>query len=119
MTDFKEIISVSGYTIEAVGVLVIIAGSVYASFGFFLHFREQQEGLAYRVFRRQLGRSIILGLEFLIAGDIIRTVVVVDTLTNIAILGLIILIRSFLSLILHLEIEGRWPWQPVRNEDAN
>ena len=57
------------------------------------------------------GRSIILGLEFLIAGDIIRTVVVADTLENVAVLGLIILIRTFLSVTLHLEVEGRWPWQ--------
>ena len=69
------------------------------------------EGIAYRTYRRQLGRSIILGLEFLIAGDIIRTVVVADTIENVAILGLIILIRSFLSVTLHLEVEGRWPWQ--------
>ena len=69
------------------------------------------EGIAYRTYRRQLVRSIILGLEFLIAGDIIRTVVVADTIENVAILGLIILIRSFLSVTLHLEVEGRWPWQ--------
>ena len=61
------------------------------------------------------GRSIILGLEFLIAGDIIRTVVVADTLENVAILGLIILMRTFLSITLHLEIEGRWPWQSEKH----
>jgi len=55
--------------------------------------------------------SIILGLEFLIAGDIIRTVVVDATLENIAALGFIILIRSFLSITLHQEVEDRWPWQ--------
>ena len=67
----------------------------------------------------RLNGSIILGLAFLIAGDIIRTVVV-DTLENVAILGLIILIRSFLSVTLHLEVEGRWPWpwpwQTEKNE---
>jgi uncharacterized membrane protein len=63
-----------------------------------------------------LGRSIILGLEFLIAGDIIRTVVVASTLENIAALGLIILIRTFLSVALHLEVEGRWPWQTVKRD---
>lgn len=52
-----------------------------------------------------------LGLEFLIAGDTIRTVAVANTLENVAILGLIILIRTFLSITLHLEVEGRWPWQ--------
>ncbi len=114
MNEFKEIISVAGYVIECVGVLMIITGSVYSLFCFATQYRENLEGVAYRVLRRRLGRSIILGLEFLIAGDIIRTVVVAYTLKNVAILGLIILIRSFLSIVLHLEIEGRWPWQPVR-----
>lgn len=109
--QFDEIISITGYAIEAVGVLVIVVGSCLSSAVFIRTFRQQAEGAAYRVYRRQLGRSIILGLEFLIAGDIVRTVVVADTLENIAILGLIILIRSFLSLTLHLEVEGRWPWQ--------
>ena len=54
----------------------------------------------------------VLVVEFLIAGDIIRTVIVETSLENVAVLGLIILIRTFLSLTLHLEIEGRWPWQP-------
>lgn len=108
---FVEIISVAGYAIEAVGVLVVIIGLSVASFVFVSTFRKLTAGLAYAAYRRQLGRSIILGLEFLIAGDIVRTVVVADTLENVAILGLIILIRSFLSVTLHLEVEGRWPWQ--------
>jgi uncharacterized membrane protein len=108
--DFKELISIVGYAVEAVGVLVIVTGFVVSSFSFLRQFRRELE-VTYRVYRRQLGRSIILGLEFLIAGDIIRTVVVADTLTNIAILGLIILIRSFLSITLHVEVEGKWPWQ--------
>lgn len=116
--DFKELISNIGYAIEGIGVLVIMVGSVVSSFRFLSNFWKQPEGMAFRTFRRQLGRSIILGLEFLIAGDIIRTVVVADTLTNIAILGLIILIRSFLSVTLHLEVEGRWPWQQATDGDA-
>ena len=109
--QFTEIISIAGYAIEAVGVLVIVVGSCISSLVFVRTFRNLPEGIAYKMFRRQLGRSIILGLEFLIAGDIVRTVVVADTLENVAILGLIILIRSFLSVTLHLEVEGRWPWQ--------
>jgi len=109
--QFTEVISIAGYTIEAVGVLVVVIGSGISSVVFIRTFRDFSEGVAYRIYRRQLGRSIILGLEFLIAGDIIRTVVVADTLENVAILGLIILIRSFLSVTLHLEVEGRWPWQ--------
>lgn len=113
---FTEVISVAGYAIETVGVLVIVAGLLIASVAFLRTFRGLPEGVAYRAFRRQLGRSIILGLEFLIAGDIIRTVVVAGTLENVTALGLIILIRSFLSIALHLEVEGRWPWQPEQPE---
>ena len=113
--QFVEIISIAGYAIEAVGVLVIVIGSCISSVSFIRTFRDLPEGIAYRTYRRQLGRSIILGLEFLIAGDIIRTVVVADTLENVAVLGLIILIRSFLSVTLHLEVEGRWPWQTEKH----
>ena len=109
--QFVEVISVVGYAIEGVGVLVVVLGSLVSSFVYISTFRQSADGQAYVIFRRQLGRSIILGLEFLIAGDIVRTVVVADTLENVAILGLIILIRSFLSVTLHLEVEGRWPWQ--------
>ncbi len=114
--QFTEVISIAGYAIEAVGVLVIVVGSCIASVAFIRSFRKLPEGSAYRTYRRQLGRSIILGLEFLIAGDIVRTVVVADTLENVAILGLIILMRSFLSVTLHLEVEGRWPWQAERHD---
>ena len=109
--QFTEIISIAGYAIEAIGVLVVLVGSVISSITFIRTFRQWPEGVAYRTYRRQLGRSIILGLEFLIAGDIIRTVIVADTLENVAVLGMIILIRTFLSVTLHLEVEGRWPWQ--------
>jgi len=112
--DFKELISIAGYGIETIGVLVIIAGSAVSWYRFLSNFNKEPEGVAYDVFRRRLGRSIILGLEFLIAGDIIRTVIVADTLTNVAILGLIILIRTFLSFTLHFEVEGRWPWETAR-----
>lgn len=109
--QFTQVMSLAGYAIEAVGVFIIVLGSCICSAVFVRTFRQLPEGVAYRTYRRQLGRSIILGLEFLIAGDIIQTVVVADTLENIAVLGLIILIRSFLSVTLHLEVEGRWPWE--------
>jgi len=115
--EYKELISIAGYAIETIGVLVIIAGSAISSLRFLSKFRQESEGVAYGVFRRQLGRSIILGLEFLIAGDIIRTVIVADTLTNVMILGLIVLIRTFLSFTLHFEVEGRWPWDRTAKTD--
>lgn len=117
--QFTEIISYAGYAIEAIGVLVVMIGSGVSSVAFLRTFRALPEGVAYKTYRRQLGRSIILGLEFLIAGDIIRTVVVSATLESVAVLGLIILIRSFLSVTLHLEVEGRWPWQEERIAKAD
>ena len=118
-TTFVELISIAGYGIEAIGVLVIILGSLVASYRFLTALHKYTSENGYPVFRQQLGRSIILGLEFLIAGDIIRTVVVADTLANIAALGLIIVIRTFLSMTLHLEVEGCWPWQESARNDVN
>ena len=110
-TNFIHIITIAGYSIEAFGVLVVIIGSFVATAKFVANWRKSGNANGYNTYRQDLGRSIILGLEFLIAGDIIRTVVVADTLENVGILALIILIRAFLSITLHLEVEGRWPWQ--------
>lgn len=108
---FVAVIANTGYAIEAFGVVVVLIGSLMSTTTFLRTYRQLPEGVAYMRYRKELGRAIILGLEFLIAGDIIRTVVVADSLTNVAILALIVLIRSFLSVTLHLEVEGRFPWQ--------
>ena len=114
--QFTDIISNIGYAIEAVGVFIIVVGSCVSSVVFIRNFLQLPDGEPYRIYRQQLGQSIILGLEFLIAGDIIRTVVVADTLQNVAVLGLIIFIRTFLGMTIHLEVEGRWPWQLEKRE---
>ena len=75
-------------------------------------------GEGYRIVRTVFGRSILLGLEFLVAGDIIRTVAVQPSLQNVAVLGLIVLIRTFLSFSLEVEIDGRWPWRRAGLEQA-
>ena len=106
-----EIIKLAGYLLEAFGVLVVIIGSCIATWNFLRTHKHLSENQAYRRYRQNLGRSIILGLEFLIAGDIIRTIVVPESLENVAILALIVLIRTFLGITLHLEVEGRWPWE--------
>ena len=67
--------------------------------------------VTYRRFRQQLGRTILLGLELLVVGDIVRTVAAQPTLTSVAILAIIVLIRTFLSFSLEVELTGRWPWQ--------
>ena len=116
MSNYNELMGNIGAAVDIVGVLVIASGAIYAT-GRFLFIRHRGPGQPYRIFRQDLGRAILLGLEFLIAGDIIRTVVVAPTLENVLILGLIVLIRTFLSMALQLEVEGRWPWQ--RAEEAS
>jgi uncharacterized membrane protein len=105
-----------GNLVDAAGVLIIVLGAIVATIRFLAN-RRSDFGSSYRAYRQGLGRAILLGLEFLIAGDIIRTVVVAPTLENVLILGLIVIIRTFLSMALQLEVEGRWPWQHA--EDPN
>jgi uncharacterized membrane protein len=91
-------------------VLIIVIGAVVATSRFLAGSRSDFGG-AYRAYRQGLGRAILLGLEFLIAGDIIRTVVIAPTLENVLIHALIVVIRTFVSMALQLEVEGRWPWK--------
>jgi uncharacterized membrane protein len=72
----------------------------------------------YAAYRVGLARSILLGLELLVAGDIIRTVVVAPTLENIGLLGAVVLIRTFLNFTLELEVTGRFPWQRSGRESG-
>jgi uncharacterized membrane protein len=102
---------IAGYVIEAAGVISIVVGFILSAIWFVGRLRRLESLDAYQQLRQDLARSIILGLEFLIAGDIIRTVTVDQTLTGAAVLMLIVLIRVMLSLMLEFEIEGRWPWQ--------
>jgi uncharacterized membrane protein len=105
-----EIIEGIGTTIDAIGVAVIAGGAILAVFLTVGRVR-QEEGGAYEFFRRRLGRAILLGLEFLVAADIIRTVAVTPSAQSVAVLGGIVLIRTFLSFSLQLEVTGAWPWQ--------
>ena len=98
--------------IELIGVAIIAVGAL-ATLALFL-FRFSRGGdreQAIAAFRSSLGRAILLGLEFLVAADIINTVVIELTLENVASLAIIVLIRTLLSFSLEAEIEGRWPWQ--------
>lgn len=100
-----------GNLVDAAGVAVIVIGLVVATGWFLVRIRGLGVLEAYTRYRRAVGRAILLGLELLVAGDIIRTVAVSPTLTSVAVLGGIVLIRTFLSMSLQLELEGRWPWQ--------
>jgi uncharacterized membrane protein len=99
-----------GGAIDAIGVAVIAGGALLAVFMTIGRIR-QEDGGAYEFFRRRLGRAILLGLEFLVAADIIRTVAVTPSAESVAVLGGIVLIRTFLSFSLQLEVTGAWPWQ--------
>jgi uncharacterized membrane protein len=99
-----------GTAIDTAGVSVMVIGAIIATARFL--FRRHGDTIgAYRLCRQDMERSILLGLEFLVAGDIIRTVMVHPSLDNVIVLGPIVLIRTFLNLALQLEVEGRRPWQ--------
>lgn len=109
--DFNALIEDVGKAIDAVGVAVIVLGAAVAGATFLKREAFGRPLLDnYRQFRRSLGRSILLGLEFLIAGDIVRTVAATPTFRSVGILVVIVLIRTFLSFSLELEVTGRWPW---------
>jgi uncharacterized membrane protein len=108
--QFTDAVELVGRGIDTAGIGVMVIGGLAATgrAGADAHRRLPD---VYRRFRQQLGRSILLGLELLVAADIIRTVAVTPTLSSVAVLALIVVIRTFLSFSLELEITGRWPWQ--------
>src|SRR5438045_8490556 len=110
MESFRRIMEVVGTSVDGVGVFVVAGGMLVATVRLAAR-RAHETGNYYSLYRQDVGRAILLGLEFLIAGDIIRTVVVAPTLQNVVVLGMIVLIRTFLSLSLQLEIEGKLPWR--------
>jgi uncharacterized membrane protein len=122
MEYFRHIMEVVGTSVDGVGVFIVAAGMVAATVRLVSRLRNRVHGTGnyYSLYRQDVGRAILLGLEFLIAGDIIRTVVVAPTLQNVVVLGMIVLIRTFLSLSLQLEIEGKLPWRrdvPSQHQD--
>lgn len=115
---FADLVDIAGTIMEAAGTATMIVGALIAlvraagALG-----RKAAPTAAFRSLRQNLGRAILLGLEFLVAADIIRTVSTVPTLLQVAVLGGIVLIRTFLSFTLEVELEGRWPWQRRRRKD--
>ena len=104
--------SAAGRIVELVGVVVLLAGAFAASIACVAQMiRGVALQDAYHRLRADLGRAILLGLEFLVIADIIGTVAVEPTLYNLGVLALIVAIRTLLSFALELEVSGRWPWQ--------
>jgi uncharacterized membrane protein len=114
----RAMIEWAALCIEILGATVIIAGvmKVAITRGTVRYLFQLDKPGAYESYKHQMGRSLLLGLEFLVAGDVVRTVALEPTLNNVSVLGLLVVIRTFLSWSLAVEIEGRWPWR-ARSEE--
>lgn len=111
MPPFKTLAETISWIVDGTGVAIIVLGLLYAIGRFVLRPSRQD---SYRRFREDIGRGILLGLEFLVGADIIHTVAVDLTYASIGVLVIVVLVRTFLSFTLELEISGRWPWQRAR-----
>ena len=111
--SFQDAVQVIGKILDGAGSAVVVVGVLVASTLAILGLRRGQ-GDVYVTYRRSLGSSILLGLEFLVAADIIRTVAITPTVESVSVLAGIVLIRTVLSFSLEVEISGRWPWQEAR-----
>ena len=110
--SLDHVAEVAGRAVEAVGIAVLMAGAILASVAFAVRLARRRPFTdAYHQLRADLGRAILLGLEFLVIADIIGTVAVEPTLQNLGVLAVIVAIRTLLSFALELEVSGRWPWQ--------
>ena len=112
--DFKQAADVVGTGFQVVGITVLVIGALLAFALYLKAVRRRETPTAYSGLRRDLGKAILVGLELLVASDIIRSVAIDPTFATIGVLGLIVLIRTFLSWSLEVEVNGRWPWQSSR-----
>lgn len=110
MHVIREYIEYVALFFEVVGVAVMVLGFVYAVY----RAGRAGDGGVYTALRQTTGKSILLGLEILVAADIIITVTTEPTVDRLLALGLVVLIRTLLSFSLEVELEGRWPWQQAR-----
>jgi uncharacterized membrane protein len=104
----EDMLRFVGLLFDVIGVAVIVIGFAFATFRLF---RNRTHTDSTRQYRIAIGRALLLALEILVAADIIRTVAVELTLQNLAALGLLVIIRTFLSWSLGVEVDGRFPWQ--------
>lgn len=118
--EISSIGSLIGASIEWIGVLVIVVGFLIATIGAVRQILRDGKERILDEFRKQIKRDMLLGLDFMVAGDIIRTVTVEPSISGIASLGLLVLVRTVLVFTIHLELEGHWPWQaPPRGGDRD
>ena len=113
--DSTHTIELIGTGFEVAGIIILVIGSILAFGRYVVTIIRFQDGpAAFRGLRLYLGRSIVLGLELLVAADIIHSVAIDPTFASVGVLGLIVLVRTFLSWSLEVEINGEWPWQRSR-----
>jgi uncharacterized membrane protein len=117
MMDMAHWIEIGATIIEVMAVALIVGSFLFASIRFVLH-TGRHAANAYQRYKVFLGRALSIGLEFLVAADVIRTVGISPTFRSIAMLGAIIVIRTVLSWSLVVEMEGRWPWQAASDQSS-
>ena len=112
LTPIQPWIEVVSLGIELLAIAIIVVVIVYATGRYVLQStRRPRHAAAYEAYKVRLGKSLLLGLEILVAADVVRTVALEPSLESVSILGILVVIRTFLSWSLVVEIEGRWPWQ--------
>lgn len=117
MESIELFIQNAGRILDAAGVLVILLGVTLSTlFVAATAFKKESIHGLYRGYRQNLARSILIGLEFLVAGDIIRSVGGNLNFDSVIILAIIVIVRSLLGVEFEMEIEGRWPWQRSKRE---
>jgi uncharacterized membrane protein len=115
MSSFRDWVELAAQGIEALAVFIMVL-FIFVGTAWWLFRSRQGIETAYPRYRVILGKSMLAGLELLVAADIIRTVALDTTLLNIGTLGALVVVRTFLSWTLTLEIDGRWPWQVERRK---
>jgi uncharacterized membrane protein len=112
MSDWKDWVETTGEVMDVAGVAVIVIGVIAATVVYAVRVaRREPAGELYRGYRQTIGRAILLGLEILVAADIIRTVATTPTFRSVGVLAILVAVRTVLSMSLQVELEGRWPWQ--------
>ena len=116
----RRIIEWCVLVVEILAVVVIVVGIAFAVLRreTVRYLFQPKSGVTYESYKQQIGKPLLLGLELLVAADVIRTVALAPTLMNVAVLGLLVFIRIILSWSLIVEMEGRWPWQPKRTPES-
>lgn len=110
MSEIYEAIEIAARGIEVLAVAMMVAFIIFGTVRWIFHSAKRIDG-TYERYRVVLGKTMLIGLELLVAADIIRTVALELTLKNIALLGALVVVRTFLGWSLTVEIEGHWPWQ--------